>query len=129
MVAYSFQRRFAEPILAGAKRQTIRADRKRHARPGELVQLYVGMRTKACRKIIPDPVCTAIEPVRLCFSSAGKLSELPQVGDRLIGPRGWAAFARADGFESMEDMAAFWLAEHGAGAVNFEGVLIRWEPR
>jgi len=35
MVAYSFRARFREPILVGAKRQTIRADRKRHARPGE----------------------------------------------------------------------------------------------
>ncbi|MEJ0016825.1 MAG: ASCH domain-containing protein [Acetobacteraceae bacterium] len=46
MVAYSFKRDFAAPILAGIKRQTIRADRRRHARPGEVLQLYTGMRTK-----------------------------------------------------------------------------------
>lgn len=39
MVAYSFRKRFGPPILAGTKAQTIRADRKRHARPGEEVQL------------------------------------------------------------------------------------------
>ena len=48
MVAYSFKRRFREPILAGSKQQTIRADRKRHARRGEALQLYTGMRTTQC---------------------------------------------------------------------------------
>jgi hypothetical protein len=32
MVAYSFKARFAAPILAGTKRQTIRADRRRQRR-------------------------------------------------------------------------------------------------
>jgi hypothetical protein len=43
MVAYSFNPIFVGPILAGTKRQTIRAERKRHARPGEAMQLYTGM--------------------------------------------------------------------------------------
>jgi len=34
MVAYSFKARFAAPILAGTKWQTIRADRRRHAPTG-----------------------------------------------------------------------------------------------
>jgi hypothetical protein len=46
VVAYSFRQQFRPPILAGTKRQTIRADRKRHARPGEQLQLYTGMRTR-----------------------------------------------------------------------------------
>ena len=35
VVSYSFKRQFIDPIKRGTKRQTIRADRKRHARPGE----------------------------------------------------------------------------------------------
>lgn len=66
MVAYSFKRRFAEPILAGAKRQTIRADRRRHARPGEELQLYTGMRTKSCR-LIARRTCVDIQRVILVF--------------------------------------------------------------
>lgn len=71
MVAYSFKKQFIRPILIGlgaplspdefavgmdefgnvsrpvGKRQTIRAlGKRRHARPGELVSLYFGMRTK-----------------------------------------------------------------------------------
>ena len=51
MVAYSFKKQFGPPILAGTKAQTIRADRKRHVRSGELVQLYTGMRTRQCRRL------------------------------------------------------------------------------
>ncbi|MGY0779836.1 S49 family peptidase [Azospirillum argentinense] len=81
MVAYSFRPRFIDPILAGLepgpllpgmKRQTIRgaSGGKRHARPGELVQLYTGMRTRQCRKL-GEGRCVAAEPVTLLVK-AGK---------------------------------------------------------
>ena len=59
MVAYSFKARFVPLIREGLKTQTIRAQRSRHARPGELIQLFSGMRTHLCEKIVPDPVCIA----------------------------------------------------------------------
>ena len=47
VVALNFKQQFIPPILSGAKRQTIRAiGRRRHAIPGETLQLYTGMRTK-----------------------------------------------------------------------------------
>lgn len=125
MVAYSFKARFAEPILLGAKAQTIRAPRKRHARPGEQIQLYTGMRTKHCR-LLARVTCAAVEPVRLCFSARGA-AELFEVNGSLLAPSGMEAFARADGFQSVEDMARFWRAEH-PDLDEFEGVLIRWTP-
>lgn len=73
MVAYSFKQRFAPqiiaglqtgPLVVGMKRQTIRADRKRHARPGEELQLYTGMRTRSCQ-LLGRTTCTAVAPVRL----------------------------------------------------------------
>jgi uncharacterized protein YqfB (UPF0267 family) len=70
MVAYSFKARFVEPILAGTKTQTIRADRKRHARPGEDLQLYTAMRTKQC-KLIRVARCTQIVSVMLSFVGHG----------------------------------------------------------
>lgn len=51
MVAYSFHPRFVDAILGGTKRQTIRMHRRRHARPGEEMQLYAGMRTRHCRLV------------------------------------------------------------------------------
>lgn len=131
MVAYSFKARFAPPIVEGRKRQTIRADRKRHARPGEALQLYQGMRTKLCVKILEeDPICIAVQPVRLVFSRHG-FAELPIVGNRLLSPSAALGFALEDGFESEADMAAFWWSEHrpkdpAETLIHFSGVLIRW---
>jgi hypothetical protein len=127
MVAYSFKSRFAEPILEGTKRQTIRAiGKRRHAKPGERLQLYVGMRTRQCRKIM-DAACKEVLPVRLVFSKHSA-AELFQVGNVPLGPKAMEAFARLDGFASVDEMAAFWFAEHGDGRplLGFEGVCVRW---
>ena len=66
MVAYNFQEQFVAAIVDGRKRQTIRAiGKKRHAEPGERIQLYTGMRQPGCRKIIDDPVCVLAMPIRI----------------------------------------------------------------
>ncbi len=129
MVAYSFKKRFGPPILAGTKAQTIRADRKRHARPGEELQLFTGMRTRSCT-LLGRPTCLSVMPVRLCFSKRAA-TELFEVGGELLSPSAMETFAQADGFEDVEDMARFWWAEHPPGEgdhIAFEGVLIRWQP-
>ena len=131
MTAYSFKARFVAPIQAGMKRQTIRAKGKRpHAQPGGLVQLYTGMRTKACRKIVDDVVCDSVVPVRIDLRDGGRSAMHDPVcisvdGVWLIGDAP-EAFARADGFDSLDDMIRFWLAEHGD--ILFDGVCIRWRP-
>lgn len=129
MVAYSFKKQFGPPILAGTKAQTIRADRKRHARPGEMVQLFTGMRTRQCRRL-GESRCVDVLPVRFAFSKRGA-AELMQVGERyLVTSDQMNVFAQADGFADLEAMAGFWWAEHPPEAGNvltFEGVLIRWQ--
>lgn len=97
MVAYSFKKRFVDPIRVGLssvslsfdcqpKRQTIRSiGKRRHARPGETLQLYTAMRTKQCRKI-GDARCMGVEGVLL------KWSEWPAFMTYDIGerePRVW----------------------------------------
>lgn len=121
MVAYSFKKQFAEPILLGSKRQTIRADRRRHARPGEQLQLYTGMRTKHCR-LIARATCTDVERVMLDFSNYGVV----KIGDTvLFSDARMQEFARSDGFASWADMRNFWRENH-PGTDVFEGVLIMW---
>lgn len=123
MVAYSFNPRFEAAIRAGTKTQTIRAARKRHARSGEMVQLYCGMRTVHCRKIIPDVVCLRTEPVTIQFDPDGTIADI------LIGGQSRAdldAFAVRDGFRDITDMAAFWRAAHGVVG-TFNGVMIQWD--
>ena len=125
MVAYSFRTRFVAPILAGAKRQTIRAARKRHARPGDELQHYTGMRTKHC-KLIGVATCADVRPITILFDDDR---------DDLEGviTKGWMLsgdldeFARLDGFSSWADLKAFWRAEH-PGVDEFDGTLIMWGP-
>lgn len=131
MVAYSFKKRFEQPIQAGTKRQTMRNDRKRHARPGECLQLYVAMRTKQCRKILEaDPVCSSVQPVRVEFGDWGRITEI-KVGAIILRSAGRLDdFAQKDGFDDAEDMSAFWRQEHPEAVAvgRWEGVLIRWDP-
>jgi hypothetical protein len=136
MTAYNFQACFAPDVECMYKRQTIRAKgKRRHARPGERVQLYTGQRTKACRKLVdPDPVCTAADEIKLarddgagrfCVTITKKtkrgLSERVIHGDESRFKR----FARADGFKSMAAMMDWFEKAHG---LPFEGVLIKWRP-
>lgn len=138
MVAYSFKAIFAPQIALGTKRQTIRADRRRHARPGEAIQLYTGMRTKHCAKIRPDVTCTAIAPVTIQISTLiDALITGISVDGAFLTADEIEAFATADGFDprhyrafphvsrsAREHMGRFWLENHGEGW--FDGVLIRW---
>lgn len=120
MVAYSFKPQFVAPILSGAKRQTIRAHRKRHAWPEEEMQLYTGMRTKHCR-LIARVICAGVAPITI---------DLPDNSVTLGGEtlRGWDKLdplARRDGFDGWLAMRAFWLENHADEPI-FSGVLIRW---
>lgn len=151
MVAYSFQKQFVDPILIGLdrgnevsvaaypagtvirpKRQTIRAvGKRRHARAGETLQLYYGMRTKQCFSI-GVARCVNVRPIRISFDLPGGFDEVAIEGDE---PFGAAAedihrlddFAAKDGFVSWDAMLKFWSEQH-PGIDRFEGVLIEWEP-
>ncbi len=133
MVAYSFKQRFVEPIelglqpgpwIPGMKRQTIRADRKRHARPGEELQLYRGMRTKQCF-LIGRAVCKSVKYIWIAFDGKPRVT-IQHAG--VMRAKHLDDFARHDGFADWEELRAFWAAEHGA-LTGFEGVIIYWEPR
>lgn len=66
MVAYSFKPRFADPILSKLKRHTLRNDRKRHARPGERIQLYVSQRHPSGFRL-GEATCTGVLRLRISF--------------------------------------------------------------
>lgn len=119
MVAYNFQARFAPAVESGEKSSTFRVTgKRRHARAGEMLQLYTGMRQKGCR-LLRKATCTSARP--MVVDAHGFAID----GQRV--PRDDAnALARRDGFESWGDMI-HWVAEtHGLPA---EGILIEWgEP-
>lgn len=134
MVAYSFKKMFVPAIRAGLcervegwptpKRQTIRADRRRHARPGEEIQLYTGMRTKQCM-LIGRARCVSVEPIGLYFALkkiviGGAIPQSVRTSATLD------EFARDDGFRDFDGMRSFWATTHGSE--KFDGVIIRWVP-
>jgi uncharacterized protein YqfB (UPF0267 family) len=120
MVAYSFKAQFAEPILAGTKGGTIRADRRRHARPGEELQLYTAMRTKQCR-LVARKECLAVVSIMLDFRR--RIFTLDDASFVGMEPAELDALARFDGFASFDEMASFWT-----DVDHFEGWHIRWLP-
>lgn len=119
MVALNFKAQFAQDVEDGTKHQTIR--QKARCQRGDELQLYTGMRTKKCRKL-RDAVCMDVMPVLICDTEMylnGKL--LCEENDDRDND-----FARADGFDSYMDMAAFFRDQYGP--LPFRGWVIRWEP-
>lgn len=125
MVAYGFKIGFAQPIVIGRKRHTIRAPRKRHARPGEVLQLYTGMRTKQCR-LIGRAICENVCPIRLTFARrpANDMVDIEGIGVIVSGALD--RFANSDGFDNWAALRVFWLREHGADR-SFDGLIIYWK--
>ncbi|MGV3485384.1 MAG: ASCH domain-containing protein [Planctomycetaceae bacterium] len=123
MVAYNFQAQFTEAIASGAKTHTIRRNgKRRHARAGERLQLYTGMRTKACRKILQeDPVCDGVYPVVIVVEDE-RIAAIT-VGGAAVDSL--EQFAIDDGFESLAHMHEFWIRFHGVG--RFVGSMIEWK--
>lgn len=133
MVAYSFKERFVDPIKAGLlhapskyyltkpKRQTIRAHRRdgRHAKPGDTLLLYSGMRTTRCFSI-GVARCVSVHPI--VISVREDFMKVVLDGEVVLPNDD---FAQADGFETWREMHAFWKDTHGLG--RFGGMLIRWE--
>ena len=119
MVAYNFKKQFAEKVRDGSKCQTVRGQRDRHANPGEAVQLYTGMRTKQCDKLIPDSICTSVSKVVIN-------NNLVMIDGWILWGSNLEKFAIADGFANYADFLAFFKEVH---RLPFEGVLIKWESQ
>ena len=101
----------------GRKRQTIRLPRKRKTVKGDILYLYTGMRTKACRKL-GEAKCKSVMGIML-FSNGDvywrdhrwlKKSEIQRI-------------AKDDGFDNAEKFYTFFETHYGLPA-KLE--LIKW---
>lgn len=129
MVALSFQKQFAPPILAGTKLHTIRGERKHPIQPGQALQLYTGMRTRFCAKI-GDAVCASVRPLTMVLHT--QVTGGPRViienadgGSTCIFQIGLDEFAVSDGFRNWLEMVAFW-GKHHPDVNIFDGFIIAW---
>lgn len=117
MVAYNFQKQFADKVASGEKRQTIRANGKRtHAKEGDIIQLYTGLRTKACRKL-GEAVCKGTTEI---FIDEHNVTSPCGTRPFILGDD----FAKRDGFKDKQDMIDWFRKTHG---LPFKGTLIVWE--
>ncbi len=154
MVAYSYKARFVAPVRVGLglpalaehlemggyhpgqiirpKGQTIRAKgKRRHARPGETLQHYHGMRSSKCFKI-GEAECVAASDIRLHIRSEIVEIRSQTSSSQLIDKAAALdSFAQADGFADWADMREFWREEHGdlTRLGPFVGVLVEWKAK
>lgn len=116
MPMLNFQKQFVDPIRRGVKAHTIRADRAIPIKPGDSLYLYCGARTKACFRILEQPVtCTRTQ--RIAIPSARRIivdGEPLDIGEM-------NSLAEADGFATLNAMMAFW-----EGRLPFRGQIIHW---
>jgi hypothetical protein len=117
MPALNFKKQFAEMVESGRKRQTIRSLRKdgRNPRVGQTLYLYMGMRTKYCKKL-GEAVCKSVKQMTIETNEA-------IVGVDFLDITQQEKLAKADGFNSFVDMIDFFRKTHG---LPFYGLLIKW---
>jgi len=136
MPAYSFQLRFVGPIRVGLglpvdgsdtplpKTQTIRAiGARRHSMPGETTMLYYHQRHPDGFKI-GESRCTRCDNIRIAVGDM----QFAINGIKIATMEERQAFARADGFQDLDDMYDFWR-EHHPKVDRFEGYLIGWKGK
>ena len=116
------------PLIA-SKRQTIRAERAdgRHARPGDLLQLYCRQRHPS-GFLIGKARCIDATRIEIGFRRKRRSDWVRNAMDGLLDrPDGLDEFARRDGFQDWAELREFWSVAH-PGVDDFKGVMIRWEP-
>lgn len=122
MTAYNFMDWIAPKVLDGSKLHTVRANgKRRHAKAGDLLQLYTGMRTKNCR-LLKEVECVGAWPVHLpCSAKYGPM--IWSINGRPMDTDTMFDFAVGDGFADVFDMTEWVLKTHGQ---DFHGTLIAW---
>ncbi len=136
MPALNFKKEFAALIESGQKTQTIRRPRKRPIKPGDMLYLYTGMRTKGCRKL-GEAECISIEEL-IIFRNMPILTEIlnsggsqnkgeyggAYIGNNGIGIMDLETLAYEDGFASGYELGLFFFKQYG---LPFCGDLIKWK--
>lgn len=116
MPLLNFKKCFSQDIRSGKKRQTIRSHKSRDPKPGDILYLYTGLRTKHCKKI-GSAICTSVEQIEI-----DHLNNIFLNGRRLnLAERSYLAIA--DGFAHPSDIVEFIGRQYG---IPFNGLLIKW---
>jgi len=114
-----FQKQFVDKILSGEKRQTIRAKRKYPIKVNDKLQLYYGLRTKQCKKIM-DAICSSV--LAITIKSNGAIF----INDIMLLAGAYDLLAMGDGFENYNEMYNWFCKNHNLNNENFIGNIICW---
>jgi hypothetical protein len=119
MPALNFKKRFAPRVESREKRQTIRAKREdgRNPKIGDTLYLYIGQRTKGCRKLGEGRVVSVDE---ITIDETGIV-----VSGEWLNLAAETKLIFDDGFDYYYDFYNFFQKEYG---LPFWGLLIKWEP-
>lgn len=122
MTTIMFQSRFAGPLQAGTKRQTIRPPRKRPIKVGERLSLrrWQGKAYRSSQVKIIDAECTGVFDILICATGI-RIG----TGEFRTDVAWLDEFARGDGFSGWGEMRTFFASRFGYG-LPFEGTLIEF---
>lgn len=104
---------FVDKVESGAKSQTIRPPRKYPVKLGDKLYLYIGMRTKNCRKL-GEAVCSEIIPIGFTFWRGDFCffikSEDIYIDDlRIMFLKEKDEIIRRDGFRNLKEFQNFFI--------------------
>jgi hypothetical protein len=125
MPTLNFQKRFAEDVRTGKKRQTIRAYRKKNIKPGDILYFYTGQRTAVCQSL-GKGVCLKTRHITVdCAARSVWLATSDGWGYSMkgLGRKAVLALAKADGFTNRKEFFEFFEEHHGR---VMNGQLITW---
>lgn len=117
MPAFNFKEQFVPAIIDGTKGGTIRAYRTNKMKVGDIMYLYVGLRTRQTRKLGQH---TCVELFDVIVMDYGILFRGPDIQFE-INAEQLDQFAKSDGFGSWDEMKTFF-------EMPFHGFCARWIP-
>jgi hypothetical protein len=116
-----FKKRFVEPINKGTKIHTFREEPKRMPKPGEILHMYTGLRTKHCELIGKDKTLKSMQMLLMIFTG-GRISVFVDL-KRLTKSVREELYVN-DGFANEADFLAYWNPEREEK--KFEGIIFHW---
>jgi hypothetical protein len=127
MPSLNFKHQFADQIISGQKRQTIRANRKRPWQVGDTLHLFTGLRGAGTATRLGRVILYSVQQIRIdARQREVHLETIISNGNRhlaCLADDEARKLAQADGFASLDDFFRFFMEEPGGG---LGGHLLKW---
>lgn len=112
MTAFNFRPNFVPLILSGKKLSTIRSTKRCDV--GDAMQLYVGQRTKACKKLM-DVTCIGVAPILVTFDDP--FWKIGEMNGNVRPAHTW--LHEQEGFINLREFLNFFSKQYGLPYAGF----------